>query len=259
MNATNSEIPGVPDPTPAPTGSDNSFSRIFGVIFSPQATFASIVRRPTWVVPLLLVVVVSLAIVALFSQRVGWRAYMLRQDQQNSSVQKKMEQMTPEERDRMVDQQTKFAGPFAYIAVGVITPIAALIVAGVFLLVFKLSSSSNVPFVTSLGIVTYSWVPGLIGGLLGILILFIKDPSTVDLDHLVAANAGALASDDAAGWLVTLLTSFDIFVFWTMILMAFGYSATNPKKLSFGKALVTIVIVWAVWTAVKVAFKAAFA
>ncbi len=259
MSATNNAIPSVPDPSPAPAGSDNSFARIVGVLFSPKPTFASIVQRPTWIVPLLLVIVVSLLVVAIFSQKVGWRNFMLRQDQQNSSVQKKMEQMTPEERDHMLDQQTKFAAPITYAVLLIATPIAAVIVAAVFMLVFKLSSGSHFPFVTSLGIVTYSWVPGIIGGLLGILILFIKDPSTVDLDHLVAANVGAFAPEDSAAWLVTLLTSLDIFVFWTMILMAFGYSATNPKKLSFGKALVTIAIVWAIYVAVKVGFKAAFA
>ena len=32
----------------------NSFARIFGVLFSPKATFQSIVRRPTWLVPIML-------------------------------------------------------------------------------------------------------------------------------------------------------------------------------------------------------------
>lgn len=41
-------------PTPAPPTSDNSFSRIFGVLFSPKPTFESIVRRPTWIVPVIL-------------------------------------------------------------------------------------------------------------------------------------------------------------------------------------------------------------
>ena len=31
----------------------NSFARIFGVLFSPKATFQSIVRQPTWVVPII--------------------------------------------------------------------------------------------------------------------------------------------------------------------------------------------------------------
>ena len=41
-------------PPPQATGSDNSFGRIIGVLFSPKPTFESIVRRPTWVVPVVL-------------------------------------------------------------------------------------------------------------------------------------------------------------------------------------------------------------
>jgi Yip1 domain len=246
-------------PSPAATGSDNSFARVFGAIFSPKPTFESIARRPTWIVPLILVIVVSTLVIAVFGQRVGWRNFMIRQNQQSSRAQKQMEQMTPDQREHMLDQQTKIAPIFGYVGVIVGTIIGALLVGAVLMVALNLTSGSKIPFKTSLGIVSYSWVPAIIGGLLGILIMFIKDPSTVDIEHLVASNAGAFLSDDSPKWLLTLLTSFDIFVFWTMILMALGYSATDPKKLSFGKALTTIFIVWILYIAVKVGLTAAFA
>ena len=71
-------------PSPTTTGSDSSFGRVFGVLFSPKPTFESIVRRPTWVLPLILIVIVSVVMIFIFGQRVGWRAFMIRQDQQNS-------------------------------------------------------------------------------------------------------------------------------------------------------------------------------
>ncbi len=50
-----------------------------------------------------------------------------------------------------------------------------------------------------------------------------------------------------------------IFLFsGTIILMSIGYSATNPKKISFGKAFGTIVGVWLLYVIVKVGFTAAF-
>ena len=244
--------------TPSQAPTDNSCGRIFGAIFSPKPTFESIARRPTWIAPLILIIVVSTLVIAVFGQRVGWRNFMIRQNQQSSRAQKQMEQMTPDQREHMLDQQTKIAPIFGYVGVIVGTILGALLVAAVLMVVFNLSSGSKVPFLTSLGIVSYSWVPAIIGGLLGILIMFIKDPATVDIEHLVASNAGAFVSDDSPKWLVTLLTSFDIFIFWTMILMALGYSATDPKKISFGKALTTIVIVWIIYLAAKVGLTAAF-
>jgi hypothetical protein len=45
---------------------------------------------------------------------------------------------------------------------------------------------------------------------------------------------------------------------WVLILQAIGFSATNPKKLSFGKAFGTIFAVWIIYVLVKVGFAAAF-
>ncbi len=245
-------------PSPTTTGSDSSFGRVFGVLFSPKPTFESIVRRPTWILPLILIVVVSVVMIFVFGQRVGWRDYMIRQDQQSSRAQKQMESMTAAEREKMINTQTKIAPIVTYIAVVVLPFIAAVVVAAVLMLAFNLIHGTKMKFVPSLAIVSYSWVPGLIGALLGIFILFIKDPSTVDLEHLVASNVGAFLSDDSPKWLLTLLTMFDLFAFWNMILMAIGFSAADPKKISFGKALGTIVGVWLIYVVIKVGLTAAF-
>src|ERR1700689_1295192 len=248
----------TPAITPESVPQVSSVGRIFGVIFSPKATFESIVQRPTWILPLLLISVISIVTVFIFGQRVGWRGFMIRQDQQNSRLQKQMDQMTPDQRDKMLDQQTKIAPIFGYVfgVLGIF--IVAVIIATVLLVAFNMMIGGGIGFTTSLGIVTHSWVPGIIGGLLGILVLFLKDPSTIDLQHLVAANAGAFLSDDAPKWQEALLSSFDLFTFWSMILMGIGYSAANPKKISFGKALGTIVVVWAVYVVCKVGLTAAF-
>ena len=67
----------------------NSFARIFGVLFSPKATFQSIVRRPTWLVPVIMLgILVSLGAVMLFGHRGGWPSYFERQMANNSRVQR---------------------------------------------------------------------------------------------------------------------------------------------------------------------------
>lgn len=248
--------PVTPSPEAAP--SVRSFGRIFGAIFSPKPTFESIAQRPTWILPLVLISILSIVTIYIFGQRVGWRSFMIRQNQQNSRLQKQIDQMTPEQRDKMLDQQTKIAPIFGYGGAVLGILIVALIIAAVLMVAFNMMTGGGIAFKTSLGIVTHSWVPGIIGGLLGILVLFLKDPSTIDIQHLVATNAGAFLSDDAPKWQESLLSSFDLFTFWSMILMGIGYSAANPKKISFGKALGTIVVVWAIYVACKVGIAAAF-
>jgi hypothetical protein len=246
--------------TPAPEAPApiSSVGRIFGALFSPKATFDSIAARPTWVLPLILICLVQISLITIFSKQVGWRPFMERQDQNNSRVQKQMEQMTAEQKEQMLNNQVKFAPIFGYVG-SVLGPfIGAVIVAAIYLAAFNLVLGSKIGFKTSLGIVSYAWVPGLIGGILGIVIIFLKDPSTVDLQNLVASNPGAMLSDDSPKWLVSLLGSLDVFSFWTMILMAFGFSATNPKKISFGKAFGTVLSVWFIYVLIKVGLSAAF-
>ena len=75
-------------PSPATTGSDSSIGRIIGVLFSPKPTFESIVRRPTWVVPVVLGCVFFIAVVAIFTQRGGWPSFFEKQAANNSRMQK---------------------------------------------------------------------------------------------------------------------------------------------------------------------------
>jgi hypothetical protein len=255
MSAMNNAIPSVPDPSPAPAGSDNSFARIFGALFSPKPTFASIVQRPTWIVPVALGCVLFIAVVYIFTVRGGWPAFFQKQLAGNSRV----EQMTPEQRESLMEKQEKFAPAFGYVEGVVIPPVGALLTAGVLLLIFNLSGATKTTFKVALAIVAFAWTPWLIHGVLSILILFLKDITTVDLQNVVASNPGAFLPDDASKWLTALLSSIDIFSIWTLLLLAIGFSATNPKKLSVGKAFALAAAGWLVFVLLKVGFTAAFA
>ncbi|HEY0702922.1 MAG TPA: YIP1 family protein [Candidatus Acidoferrales bacterium] len=245
----------VPTPLPEPAGSDNSFARIFGALFSPKPTFASIVQRPTWIVPVILGCILFIAVVFAFTQRGGWTSFMEKQVAGNSRVQ----QMTAEQRDNLIEKQAKFAPIFGYVEGVIIPPLAAVIVAGVLLGIFNLSGATQTTFKVALAIVAFAWTPWLIHGLLSILIVCLKDPSTIDLQNVVASNPGAFLPDDSAKWLTALLGSIDIFALWTLFLLAIGFSATNPKKLSVGKAFALAAAGWIIFVLLKVGLTAAFA
>lgn len=232
----------------------NSVGRIFGVLFSPKETFESIARRPTWLLPMLLVSLISLGIIGLFGHRVGWRAFFEKQTANSSRFQ----QLPPDQQQRSLEMQLKYGPPYVY-AIGAISPaIIAVIIAAVFLGLFNLVFGAKLNFKTSLAIVCYSWMTGIVSGILGALILLLKDPSTVDLQNLIASNVGAFLSSDSPKWLIALGTALDIFTFWIMILMAIGFSAAAPKKLSFGKAFISIFVLWLLVVIVRVGAVAAF-
>ncbi|MGH9727686.1 MAG: YIP1 family protein [Candidatus Acidiferrales bacterium] len=231
-----------------------AFGRIIGAIVNPRPTFEDIARKPNWLLPLLLLIILSLAITAIFSHRVGWRAFMEKQDAQNS----RMQQMTPEQREQMLQTQIKIAPIFGYVFGVIGFPIIALVVAAIFMGIFNATSSAALDFKTSLGVVTHSYMPYVIATLLGVLILYLKQPDQIDLQNLVASNAGTFLSADAPKWLLSLCTSLDVFTFWVLGLMAFAYSAVRPKKIKFGSALTWIVGIWVVLVLVKVGFAAMF-
>ena len=232
----------------------SSIGRIVGVFFSPKATFESIARRPSWLAPIVLLCLASLGVVASFSYRGGWPSFFQRQVESSSRFQ----QMPPDQQQRVLAAQLKYGPRVAYAQVVIVPFLAALIVAAVFLGVFNMLGGTQLKYATSLGIVSHSLLPGLISGLLGILVIFLKDPSMVDLQNLVASNAAAFLPGDSPRWQIALLGSFDLFSFWTMILLAMGYRAAAPKKISLGKGLVSIIGVWLIYVVVKVGLTAAF-
>ncbi|MGC1187008.1 MAG: Yip1 family protein [Candidatus Acidiferrales bacterium] len=234
---------------PAPEGPAeiSTVGRIFGALFNPRPTFESIVRRPDWIVPIILGCLIFIAVVASFTYRGGWPSFIEKQVAGNSRV----EQMSPAARQAMIDKQAKFAPTVGYIE-GVVVPFAsALVVSGILLGAFTLMGTKT-DYKTSLAIVAYAGLPWVIQGLLGVLVIFLKDPSSVDLQNMVASNPGAFLSGDAAKWLVALLTSIDIFAIWNIALAAVGFSVINPKRLSFGKAFVTVLVIWLFYVAIKV-------
>lgn len=241
-------------PAQAPEAGSNSFARIFGVLFSPKATFESIVRTPSWWLPVVIIVLLSLVVVGIFDKRGGWPYYLQKQMASNSRFQ----QLTPQQQQAQMAMALKVTPYFVYGEVAVVVPVVIVIVASVMLGLFNGLQGTQIKFKTALSIVSYAWVPGIITGILGIVVMCLKDPATVDLQNIVVANASAFISADSARWKIMLLSSIDIFTFWEMFLMAIGFGVAAPRKLSTGKAFGSIFVVWLVWVALKVGLTAAF-
>src|SRR3954452_5778850 len=86
----------------------NSFQRIIGVLFSPDATFASIARRPDWVVPLVLLLLVSLAAGVIIAPHVDFGAAAREAMEQNKNA-------SPEQIDKAVRISASIRKVFTFI------------------------------------------------------------------------------------------------------------------------------------------------
>jgi hypothetical protein len=238
----------TPVPAPAPEAKISPIGRIFGVLFSPKSTFEDIVRKPSWVLPMVLMAVFGLLSAASLNQRMNWRDYMSQQIEKNPRA----AQLSAEQKEKQIDAGAKFAPISAYIFGAPAPVVILLIVALVMWGSYNLLGGANTDFKTSLGIVSHAFVPSYIGNLLFLAIIFLKPVGTVDLQNPVATNVAAFLPDDAPKWLDALCKNIDIFVIWILVLIVIGFAATNPKKLKGGKSFTIAFSVMAVYVILRV-------
>lgn len=238
----------VAPPAPEAQSQMSGFSRMINVLFSPGKTFEDIVRKPSWALPIAVLTVLSIAVSYGLNQKVNWREFLGQQMDKSPQA----AQLSPEQREQRIEAGAKFSPYFTY-AVGVAGPtLAALIFALVFWGAFSLLGGASTNFSTSFGIASHAFMTGLVSSPLLILVIFLKQPGTIDLENPLASNIAAVLPDDAAKWLVALCKSFDVFTFWTLILIAIGFAATNPKKFKGSKPYMIAFGVWAAFTLVRV-------
>jgi len=232
----------VPDPASEPQQPVNHFSRIIGVFFSPSATFADIARRPSWVVPVILSTVVTLAAFAVMNQKVDWREVSAKKIEESPRA----ANLSAEQKQQQIEMSAKVT-PYILYASGVLIPILFVVIVGAVMLgAFNLLGGANTNFSTALGIVAHANLVLIVSSILFVIILFLKPPGTLDIDNPVATNVAALMSGETPKWLIALGKSIDIFTFWVLVLIGIGFAATNPRKLKVGGA---IGIAFAVWLA----------
>jgi hypothetical protein len=238
----------TPVPAPAPQAAISPIGRIFGVLFSPKPTFEDIVRKPSWVLPMVIMAVLGVLAVVSLNQRINWREYMSQQIEKSPRA----SQLSPEQKQQQIDAGAKFAPISSYIF-GAPAPIVVLLVVALVMWgSYNLLGGANTDFKTSLGIVSHAFVPSYIGSLLFLVVVFLKPVGTVDIDNPVATNVAAFLPDNVPKWLDALCKNIDIFVIWVLLLIAIGFAATNPKKLKGGKSLTIAVTVMAAYLVVRV-------
>jgi len=238
--------PAIASEAPEASGPINHFGRIIGVFFSPKETFADIAKRPSWILPVILMTLLGGTVAFVMNQKVDWR------DVANKRIEEspRAANLSPEQKEQQLAMSAKISPGIAY-GFGLAWPILqALIVAGVLLLAYNLIGGAGARFGSALGITAHAYFPWILYSLLFILILYLKAPGTVDLDNPIATNVGAFLPESTPKALMSLAKSIDIFSLWTLLLISIGFAAANPKKLK-GKSLSIAVSVWAVYVAIK--------
>jgi hypothetical protein len=244
----------APEPTPAPVAEPraaiSAVGRVIGVLFSPKATFEDIARKPSCLLPILILAVLGAVVAVGINQKMNWREYMSQQIEKSSRA----SQLSADQKEKQIEAGAKIAPYTAYVF-GIPAPVVVvLIVSGIMLGGYNLFAGANVNYKTALGVVSHAFVPVIIGNILFLVVLLLKPPGTLDLDNPVATNLAAFLPEDSAKWLVALAKNVDIFVIWITLLIAIGFAAVNPKKLKGGKSFTIAFGLLAVWVICRMGF-----
>ena len=222
----------------------SGFSRLTGVVFEPTKTFEDIARRPTFMLPLALVVVFGLVFFAVFSYRVGWERTIRTKMEASSQTQ----QLSAEQREKQIEVGAKVASIGVYAGVILGTPAIDLAIAGVLLGLAAGMMSAPITFKQVFAVVCWSSVVTAISMTLAVVVMFLKNPDDFDLNNPLVSNLGAFLGPDAPSKFVhSLAASVDLFAFWVMLLMAAGLKAAGGKRFSFGSAVLAVVLPWGVF------------
>lgn len=243
----------VSTPGQGPTG--NPFGNAVKVMFSPSQTFPTIAARPTWWAPILIIAVLSCLITYTYGRRAGWEGFMRKQIESSPRT----AQLSAEQKEQIIQQQTKFAPIFGYVFSIIGPAVAMLVVGGAFLLVFNFGMAAGLTAKQYFALAAYGWMPEAIKALLAFPVMFLKEPDMLDIQNLVATNVAAVMDAETTSRpLMRLATSIDLFNVWTIALIAIGLSTMTKGKISVGKALAGVLGLFVVWVLLATGWAAIF-
>jgi Yip1-like protein len=245
---------------PAPASENAPLSegaRIVNTFIAPSKTFTDLRRNANWWAPFLLMVVISTAMVYTAGQKIGFRKIIETQMQSQPKQQARLEQLSPDQREQQLERGAKITQIISFVF-PLISLIILLIIAALLFATFKLAAGADVSFKVALAIVIYANLALALKTLLAtISVAAGASPDSFTFQNPVATNPGYFMNPADSPFLYSLLSSVDIFLIWTLVLTALGF--TYVSKVKRGTAFAIVFGWWLVFTLAGAALGALFA
>jgi hypothetical protein len=233
------------------------FQRLIGVYFEPRKTYDDISRKPSWLGIWIIASILAIGMNYVLTTRVGHETLM-----RKSLAMNPMTKNLPEEQIQTIVAQPQGAlsrySQMIFAPVGVL--LVYILIAAVFLLLFVLMGA-NITFKKSLAATFWGMgPPGIIGGIFAIIVMYLKDPLDIEVNPVanVASNLGLLVAEKEHPVLNSLLSSIDVFSFWTIFLLSLSFAALSGRSMTVKKSATGVLILWALWVVGKAAYFAIF-
>ncbi|HKR94625.1 MAG TPA: YIP1 family protein [Candidatus Angelobacter sp.] len=266
MNFPTSQTPPPPFPNqpvapamaPEPIGPGLSEpQRLMNVLIAPSKTFEDLRRKASWWVPWVVTSIFTIIFAVVVVQKIDMGHFIQQQMEKSPSAQKRMEQLSPEQRARATELQGTIA-KVAFFAFPLISLIGGLIMAAVFMAIFNFILAAEVPFERAMAVVFYSYIPFIISSiLLTASLLFSSDSSNIDLANPMPTNLGFFMDPHGNRFLYEVASALDIFSIWVVVLLGLGFAtASSNRKPSKSTGIVTMLVVFAIFILCRSAWRA---
>jgi hypothetical protein len=223
-------------------GGMSTMQKIIGIYSAPRRTFEAIDQNPTWFLPFIIGVVFFLIF------------QFLTVDLQMDYRMEMMEARGDIPQEQMDVAKAQMQGPVKYIgfvAGPIVWLIMILIIAALFYVAGNLMIGGDTSFKKVFAIVAWTGLIGVISFIIMTLLILSKGTMHgVALDLSILLDTPAIGEDKST--LYRILSKFDVFVIWEIVLYIIGMSVTY--KATVKKAAVPILSLWALWIIVSVAF-----
>lgn len=229
----------------------NPLQSIWGVLLAPEKTFRALAARPAWLPAMLLLVATALGLSLVVTPRLDMKQVM------REAIEEKGADIS----EAQLARQAEMADKFKWIGTAsqvVLQPAVYLLMAGVFLVLFRLLGS-EIDFRRSLSVSVHGMMPFFVATLLTIPVVLSRASLTlkdVQSARYLHSNLAAFAPDSTGKPMMALLASADLFSIWTIVLLGIGFRVVGgvSKAAAFG----AVIALWAVVVAGKVALAALF-
>lgn len=246
--------PTGPTPQPIPTQQQiqpgtpvgpglSEMQRLVDVFVAPSKTFADIKRKASsWWIPCVLLALMGTAYMITVDKKIGYDAIVqARMAHATPFFQRALDQMTPEQKQDIVDRQIRSSRRNIYFG-PVLILLYGLLAAGLLTPTFNFLLDAGVKFKHALAVVFYGALPRILWHALGLVVIYAGvDPEGFDMENPVATSPGALLgiySDHP--YFYRFLTTFDIFFVWIVIIIGLGFVQVSSRKISKGSAIAVV-------------------
>ncbi|MGH9358790.1 MAG: YIP1 family protein [Terriglobia bacterium] len=230
-----------------------SWRRLWGVIFDPVATFASLARQPDFGAPLLLLIGVAVAVTEVMLRRIGLAEIVRR----NLQLSGRASRMTPQQMQQAISQGVRMGAVAVHFRAPLGVFFSLLIMTVIGAAILKAGCGSRVGFKTAFSVAAYADLPAALAGLLSLVVLVMGDPARLNPGNVNPANIGFYLSPLSLSRPVYVLAaSADFSTLWFLGLFSIGLASTTKGRARPRGIFLCLLVLWAAWVAVKVGLAA---